>query len=544
MRIRKLAIKNFRGIRNLEWKPDDDGLICLIGHGDSTKSTILKAIEYVLHPKWDLQLSDADFYQCKPSENNIEIEIVIGQISEREFGSDIWFSTLKSFWNIERKEMSDSAEHESCETVIKIILRIDSSLEPIWIAVNEAGEEEVIKHGYRKMFNMVRLDDNSERNFRWGYNSILSKLLEKDNTQEIRTILADAGRKSRTSFDDTIIPPELKKCADIISEEAKLWGTGHSALKPYLDVFSADSLCLNDDDNVPVYMLGKGSKKLMLIAIEKYLISSAESPEDHIILMDEVENGLEPHRLIHVIFTLREMIDQSNSQVILSTHSPVVLVEIAGNGTYRVKNYNGDITVTRLDEINNAEIRKNPVGYFLKKIVICEGKTEMGVLRGCKKKWIEENVAPPEHYGAYFVLGEGSSMSKCAEVFKKIGYDVCIYKDSDRAIEPIEDVHEFTYDGNINIEQSVCKDAPLDLLKAIIAFCLNSSNSRLHAVPQVEPSTEQQRNELAKFLHENEVFRRVDTGEKLCEIVMPFWSEMEDGTFIRTIKNIKNWIYN
>ena len=43
MRIRHLAIRRFRGIRELDWSVRGQ-MICLIGQGDSTKSTILNAL--------------------------------------------------------------------------------------------------------------------------------------------------------------------------------------------------------------------------------------------------------------------------------------------------------------------------------------------------------------------------------------------------------------------------------------------------------------------------------------------------------------------
>ena len=52
MRIRHISIKNFRGIKELDWKVTGD-FVCLIGPGDSTKSTILDAIECALYPRWN-----------------------------------------------------------------------------------------------------------------------------------------------------------------------------------------------------------------------------------------------------------------------------------------------------------------------------------------------------------------------------------------------------------------------------------------------------------------------------------------------------------
>ena len=55
MFITNLEIEHFRGIQkgNIVF-PLDSRVICMIGAGDSTKSTILKAIEWVFWPSWNL----------------------------------------------------------------------------------------------------------------------------------------------------------------------------------------------------------------------------------------------------------------------------------------------------------------------------------------------------------------------------------------------------------------------------------------------------------------------------------------------------------
>ena len=63
--IRKIVIKNFRGMKALDWNVPTADIFCLIGKGDSSKSTILESIRYTLHPQRNLAISDSDFYQCK-----------------------------------------------------------------------------------------------------------------------------------------------------------------------------------------------------------------------------------------------------------------------------------------------------------------------------------------------------------------------------------------------------------------------------------------------------------------------------------------------
>ena len=56
MKIRKLEIQNFRGIKRLEWDLPNEKTFCLIGSGDSTKTTVLEAIRCAFSPQWNLSL--------------------------------------------------------------------------------------------------------------------------------------------------------------------------------------------------------------------------------------------------------------------------------------------------------------------------------------------------------------------------------------------------------------------------------------------------------------------------------------------------------
>jgi predicted ATP-dependent endonuclease of OLD family len=79
MKIRNIKIRNFRGIEELDWALPDKQVFCLIGKGDSTKSTILEAIRYALYPNWNLVFYDTDFYLCEIDEP-IVIEVTIGNL--------------------------------------------------------------------------------------------------------------------------------------------------------------------------------------------------------------------------------------------------------------------------------------------------------------------------------------------------------------------------------------------------------------------------------------------------------------------------------
>lgn len=64
-KIHTLKISNYRGIKKLEHVFDTKSFICLIGRGDSGKTTLLQAIAAVLSPNWDYKFYDSDFYEGK-----------------------------------------------------------------------------------------------------------------------------------------------------------------------------------------------------------------------------------------------------------------------------------------------------------------------------------------------------------------------------------------------------------------------------------------------------------------------------------------------
>nr|WP_246754290.1 AAA family ATPase [Bradyrhizobium diazoefficiens] len=61
MRIAYLEVENFRGVKTLKWAPSP-GMNCLIGPGDSTKTTVLDAIELCLNPRSYIFADDCDFF--------------------------------------------------------------------------------------------------------------------------------------------------------------------------------------------------------------------------------------------------------------------------------------------------------------------------------------------------------------------------------------------------------------------------------------------------------------------------------------------------
>lgn len=95
MKLTNIEIKNFRGIKHAcVFFPLDSRIVCLIGAGDSGKSTLLTAIEWALWPSWSLIATDTDFYNC---DTTLPIEITVS-ITELPKALMSYLNLAKARW--------------------------------------------------------------------------------------------------------------------------------------------------------------------------------------------------------------------------------------------------------------------------------------------------------------------------------------------------------------------------------------------------------------------------------------------------------------
>src|SRR5690242_4920461 len=122
MIIRHLKINWFRGIKELEWGIESR-FACLVGPGDSTKSTILSALELALSPFSNLVLNDTDFHMSDVG-NDIEITVTVGQLP-KDLMQDKKFGLELRGWSADGK-IHDEPE-ETDEPVLTIRFSADDS---------------------------------------------------------------------------------------------------------------------------------------------------------------------------------------------------------------------------------------------------------------------------------------------------------------------------------------------------------------------------------------------------------------------------------
>lgn len=431
VRIRNLKIKNFRGIKELDWSLSECGIFCLIGKGDSSKSTILEAIRFAFHPQWNLTFSDSDFYQCKV-DNPISIEVTIGELVE-EFCSLNKYGNYLRGWDAAALKLTDEPD-DHLECVLTVRLTVEMDLEPKWIVICDRSPEGVqFKQADRSKVSVGLIGAYSERQLSWATGTALAKMTE---AQSLNELLANVSRTARTSLDaDRATSLTNFDAAAVKSERiAKLLGVPvQQAYKAHLDLASVNlkvgGLTLHDGD-MPLRQLGLGSRRMLLCGIQKVGLE-----EGHITLFDEVEFGLEPHRISRLIKHVRE---DDCGQYFLTTHSPIVLRELTVKDIHIVHNRSGVVQIISAarEGINEHEmqgkIRSSTEAFLATKIVVCEGATEVGFLRGFDDYQVESSKDPFSFHGVALLDAKGAGNVKAlAKAFKSLCYDVSVLADGD-----------------------------------------------------------------------------------------------------------------
>lgn len=189
VRIRKISIRNFRGVKDLDWSLPTADIFCLIGKGDSSKSTILEAIRCAFYPQWNLILNDSDFYKGKV-ENAIVVEVSIGDLVEDFLSLNKYGQYLRG-WDANTGKLVDEAD-DALESVLTIRLTVGKDLEPKWFVVCDRNPDGVpFKQADRNKVSVGLIGSYSERQLSWATGTALAKLTE---AQSLNELLANASQ--------------------------------------------------------------------------------------------------------------------------------------------------------------------------------------------------------------------------------------------------------------------------------------------------------------------------------------------------------------
>ena len=479
--IRKIQILNFRSIRQLTWDPSP-GINCLIGPGDSGKSTVLDAIDLCLCARRSAPITDADFHTLDVA-NPISITLTLGGLDEAMKSVEAYGDYLRGY-RIDTGALDDEPGN-GAETVLCLNLTVGSDLEPVWTLYSERAAQHGNMRGLawsdRQLLSPTRIGATSDSHLSWRRGSVLNRISEE--RADASTALVAAARDARTTFGEQA-QQQLAGALDIVGQTARELGVdiGDHA-RALLDIhgvtFSGGSIALHNESGVPLHGLGTGSTRLLIAGLERRAAGSG-----HIVLADEVEYGLEPHRLIRFLGSLGAKDALPPLQAFLTTHSPVALQELRGNQLFVVREIGGQHDVRAVGTANDIQgtIRCFPEAFLARSVIACEGASEIGFIRGIDQFRTEFGQPSLSALGvATFDCGGRTADTpyERASVLQRLGYRAMVFRDNDKPPTPaIEDVFlrnggsVLTWPEGRALEDELFSSLPVSACVALITYAV------------------------------------------------------------------------
>lgn len=550
MKLRQLVVENFRGIKSLDWRPNGS-FICLVGPGDSCKSTILDAIDLVLSPRWAVAFDDSDFHQCE-TQNPIVIDATVGDLS-KDIIHEARFGLRLRGMNA-ANEFHDEPEEDD-DRVITVRLTVTKDLEPEWSVVTDRDPDGIPIHAKdRERLGALRLGAYVDRHMTWSRGSILARLT--GDLDQHSGLLATASRKARDSF-NSIDLTDLNAAARRAQELAADFGVKTpDDFCAHLDAsalsLGANGLSLHAA-KIPVRSLGLGSRRLVAMALQSEVGTSGRGG---ITLVDEVEQGLEPHRIRQVLAKLRV----GSNAVLVTTHSPTVIHEFAHTGASVVRNSQGRVEVQPIPPSLKDIVKRNPFALLARRIVVCEGVTEIGFLQGMEAALTEQPFA---YHGIVLADGGGNSTGATANAFIALGYETAVFADSDCSIGEALGVlgASFRWADKASIEERLLADLPTSAIDTLVQIAGERLSARtvrdqLAEFLGVQANTLSEdpsswwdgrdettlREVLAKAAKKRSWFKRLELGREVGKVVASHLHSVSTTDTAQVLERLRVWM--
>lgn len=564
MIITNVEIEHFRGIRtsNISF-PLDTRIICMIGAGDSTKSTVLKAIEWIFWPSWNLVACDSDFYDCDTS-SPIILRGTFTEIPSKLMSEDTFGLYLRKP-NVCLESGVDDEPEDGKVACLTIQLTIDSTLEPKWEIVCNRKEARPISHSDRKLLAVGNIGANCAKDMVWGKFSVLQKyadakgVLHDAHTAALREVASQADLRALDDVSETLIAVGKQYGVDFKSEIRNKMIIQNSSFSSSVGLF---------DGNTPLNQKGAGSQRLLSMGLNIHA-----SVGNALLLIDEVESGLEPYRLRSLLNEFR-ITHTASGQVIMTTHSPIAVAECTIGELLVVQSNDGKTEVFQLSSADpttnatiQAQIRKNAEAFLCKRLIVCEGKTEIGFIRALDTYLAKTKNCRMAFKGVGTADGGGSTIFKCTELLHSCGYEVCLLMDSDLAEEDkqkadlrLEGISVFDWDKSNAFEEQVFFDVPTNIATQIVNLAvseygidsvkshLTAGNIQFDVINDeivLSAMNQEDQKEIGSIAKKKKVewYKRIGLGELLGNIIFDNWEHIREETKLKSVvEGVSKWV--
>lgn len=460
MRLAKLSIENFRGVRsgNLLFP----GSVVLVGDNNCGKSTILEAIDLVLGPERLARspvVNEHDFYAGKyldAGQNVIEIRIeaVVVDLNDeqtRHFRNNI------EWWDTSTSSLVEGPPEKTNEPNVTPAIRLgfkgmydidddDFKGSTFFLSPqNDDGSYQTFRTSDKRIcgFLFLRTLRTGRRALSLERGSLLDIILKlqerrlqmwEDILCQLRTLpVAEKEELGITSILSTV----QTSVANFVhsdwatSPHMKVSDLTRETLRRVVTVFMETGAKLDDGamHAAPFQQQGTGTINTLVLAL---LSQIAELKQNVIFAMEEPEIAIPPHTQKRIVDCIR----QQSAQALFTSHSPYVLEEFDPANVLVIQRDGGRLSAqaTTLPpavkmKTYRTELRTRFCEALLaRRVLIVEGRTEYDAIRAASRRLHE---LLPNEFRSLEALGiavvdaqTDSQVAPLGEYFRKLGKHV------------------------------------------------------------------------------------------------------------------------
>lgn len=476
MKINKIRIKNFRGIKN-SGIIELGNLNALVGKNDAGKSSILHAIDEFYNENKILEghryfgagdeateieiwfggveleaipkvLLDQDGYlHVKKKANSIgetyKHSIITLDFAKTEYKNMFQMTTAKqgTIFRSLGKEVPDEMNREVLFDLVNELVDIETSYVEEEYEIKSSMIKEIIKSLYPQ-FSLFLADtslDTSTSSFQNQFKKIVTNAIEA-HIQEFSNLQNEV---------DLTLTNEIRKIGQFMSTHY----SGMTDLKPdityeWQKLVNFDVI-MKDDQGYEINIANKGTgiQRLFMVSYFQYLAEqTSENEKSYIFVIEEPETFLHPGAQRTLLDSLKRIAEVH--QVIISTHSPVFASEIDNRNIIVATKINGESQYSQGEGVS-ADLLVNELGVRAsdnivnsKLLVFVEGSNDV-------KFW--DRIYRLVHGHTYeedkilFVPGGGTELHNIAEMnlMSKLNRNFMVIVDKDAgAVDYEEKLHK------------------------------------------------------------------------------------------------------
>jgi putative ATP-dependent endonuclease of OLD family len=493
MQLRRLEIKNFRGIEELDLKIED--ITVLIGENNTGKTTILDALKIALRSglsRRSFSFDPYDFHFPDATTDPVSASPIFIRLTFQENEPGEW--NEQQVAKLNRAKILQITNN-GCSTVIfKVEAHFDISTQDFvqdWEFQNLDGSAltgiaesaiGVLRNEVSYYYLAALRDATKHFDAKGPFwrpflkESQLSpqdKLKIEEKISEINDLIID----SHSSFSNVV--SHIKEVNDVVSISEKENLVSINAVPARLfDILSKAELNLNSGNGakIPIVRHGEGTQSLAVLTLfNAYL--QAWNKGNPFVALEEPEAHLHPS----AVRALWQLIEQIPGQKIISTHSGDLISEIPANAVVRLHKEGGKLKVSRMKDVilDTTDIRK--FNYHVRRArgellfsrcwILGEGETE-GTLLPEFARILGKDL---ERSGIRVVTYQsGMSLKTCLKVANGMNIKWVVLRDNDgQGANDLRTVNDHLNNQDINdvlftmpeknIEQHLCVNGFCDI---------------------------------------------------------------------------------